>query len=240
MKVISDRAESEPANPRNTGPMAFFVDLALYLTVMFLIREVYFQSLGFMVNGLFWSFTALVVAAWRMRVRGVTWTELGLCKPDQIKKTLVATVFIIGMAIGSIIIFEVLKDLNAWNLSPDTSNESAVSKFGLLENNWVRFFLIIPVIWLESFLEEILDRGFLLNWIERMFSSTVLATVLAVIFQAVIFGFRHSNDFSERSITVGLIGLAMGVGYVVFGRNLWPPILAHCVLNTVSMLDRVG
>ena len=73
-----------------------------------------------------------------------------------------------------------------------------------------------------------------------MFSSTLLATVLAVILQAAIFGFRHSNDLSERSITVGLIGLAMGVGYVVFGRNLWPLILAHCALNTSSMLDRVG
>ncbi|MBT5872898.1 MAG: CPBP family intramembrane metalloprotease, partial [Candidatus Latescibacteria bacterium] len=84
------------------------------------------------------------------------------------------------------------------------------------------------------------DRGFLMNWIERMFSSTLTATVLAVILQAAIFGFRHSNDFSERSITVGLIGLAMGIGYVAFGRNLWPLILAHCALNTMSMLDRVG
>lgn len=73
-----------------------------------------------------------------------------------------------------------------------------------------------------------------------MFSGGLVATVLAVIFQAMLFGFRHSNDFSERSITVGLIGLAMGVGYVVCGRNLWPPMLAHCALNTISMVDRVG
>ena len=79
-----------------------------------------------------------------------------------------------------------------------------------------------------------------MNWIERMLSNNLFATVFAVIAQAVIFGFRHSYDLSERSITVGLIGLAMGVGYVVFGRNLWPPIIAHCVLNTLSMLDRVN
>jgi len=60
-----------------------------------------------------------------------------------------------------------------------------------------------------------------------------------VITQAAIFGFRHSNDFSERSITVGLIGLVMGIGYVTFGRNLWPLIIAHCVLNTMSMIGRV-
>ena len=240
MKVTASGLQSEPGSSGKVSSWAFFVDIAIYLSVVFLIREVYFQSLGFMVNGLFWSFTGLVVAAWRMKARGVTWAELGLCKPPQIKRAVTATIVILGMAIGSIIIFEILKDQLAWNLSPDTSNESAVSKFGNLENNWVRFFSIIPIIWLESFLEEVLDRGFLMNWIERMFSCTKLATVLAVMLQAVIFGFRHSNDLSERSITVGLLGLAMGVGYVVFGRNLWPLILAHCVLNTVSMLDRVG
>lgn len=77
-----------------------------------------------------------------------------------------------------------------------------------------------------------------MNWIERLFSSTRFATVLAVVLQAMIFGFRHSYDLSERSMTVGLIGLAMGIGYVAFGRNLWPPIIVHCVLNTMSMIER--
>ncbi|MBT3321004.1 MAG: CPBP family intramembrane metalloprotease [Anaerolineae bacterium] len=240
MKATSDSVKPEPASSRKVSPGAFFVDLALYLSVMFLIREVYFESLGFLANGLFWSFTTLILAAWRMRARGVTWAEIGLYKPSDVKKLIRATVFTLGMAIGGIILFEILKDQFAWSLSPDTSSESAVSKFGDLKNNWLLFFSIIPVIWLESFLEEVLDRGFLINWIERIFSSTHFATVLAVILQAAIFGFRHSNDLSERSITVGLIGLAMGVGYVVFGRNLWPPILAHSLLNTISMLDRVG
>ncbi len=240
MKDTHIRTQPEPANSRKSGPGAFFMDLAIYLSVIFLVREIYFESLNFLVNGLFWSFTGLAVAAWRMKVRGVTWTELGLCKPTNLKKLATVTAMTLGMAIGSIIIFSMLKDQFGWNLSPDTSNEAAVSKFGNLENNWLLFFSIIPVIWLESFLEEILDRGFMMNWIERMFSSTLFATVVAVILQAAIFGFRHSNDFSERSITVGLIGLGMGLGYVLFGRNLWPLILAHCVLNTMSMLDRVG
>lgn len=240
MTVTDEQAQSKPATSRNVSSRKFFVDLAIYLPVVFLIGEVYFQSLGFMGNGLFWSFTGLAVAAWRMKVRGVSWAELGLCKPAHMTRLVTGTVFTLGMAIGSIIVFEILKDQLGWVLSPDTSNEAAVSKFGSLENNWALFFSIIPVIWLESFLEEILDRGFMMNWIERVFSSTLLATILAVILQALKFGYRHSNDFSERSITVGLIGLGMGVGYVLFGRNLWPLILAHCVHNTVSMLDRVG
>ncbi len=84
-----------------------------------------------------------------------------------------------------------------------------------------------------------LDRGFLINWLERLFSGTSFATIIAVILQAVIFGFRHSYDLSERSITVGIIGLIMGIAYIKFGRNLWPLIIAHCLLNTFSMLGRV-
>ena len=78
-----------------------------------------------------------------------------------------------------------------------------------------------------------------MNWLERLVSKSNFATIFAVIAQAAIFGFRHSNDFSERSITVGLIGLVMGIGYVAFGRNLWPLIIAHCLLNTMSMVERV-
>ena len=135
---------------------------------------------------------------------------------------MIATVFILGFAILSIIIFEVFKDQLFVEIAPDTSNESAVHKFGDLKGNWILFFSIIPIIWLESFLEEILDRGFLMNWIEKMLSSTLVATIAAVILQAVIFGFRHSYDLSERSITVGLIGLAIGIS---IGYNRWhsPP-----------------
>lgn len=88
-------------------------------------------------------------------------------------------------------------------------------------------------------LEELLDRGFLINWFEQIFSKISFATAIAVLLQAMIFGFRHSYDLSERSITVGLIGLVMGIAYVKFGRNLWPLIIAHCILNTMSMIDRV-
>ncbi len=220
-------------------PWGFVVDLIIYLSVMFLVRELYFSTIGFVANGLLWSFTTLAVATWRMKARGVSWTELGLRKPENYKVALIATVSILVLAGASIVLFQVMQDHLALGLAVDDSGERAVAKFGDLQGNWTLLLAIIPFVWLESLLEEVLDRGFLMNWIERTLSNTRLATVVAVIAQAAIFGFRHSSDLSERSITVGLIGLAMGIGYVAFGRNLWPLITAHCSLNTLSMLDRV-
>ena len=217
---------------------AFAVDLAIYIAVMFLVREIYYERIGFIANGLIWSLSTLAIASWRMKVRGVTWRELGLCKPQSYKKALIATGVILALVPITMIAFELIKD-QVPALSPDGSEAAAVSRFGNLAGNWTLFLTIIPFIWVESFLEEILDRGFLMNWIERLFSKSWLATALAVILQAAIFGFRHSYDLSARSITVGIIGLVMGIGYVAFGRNLWPLVVAHCVLNTMSMMRKV-
>ena len=84
---------------------------------------------------------------------------MGLCKPENYKSALFATVFILGFAIISIILFEALKDQLSLEIAPDNSNVSAVSKFGDLYGNWILFFSILPFIWLESMLEEILDRN---------------------------------------------------------------------------------
>ncbi len=217
----------------------FLFDIILYIVVMFLIREVYFSKLPFIANGLMWSFSTLIIAWWRMSARNITWKDLGLRKPDNLLKTLSLTVGILMAIPILIIVFQQIQNLLSINLSPDTSSQDAVTKFGDLKGNWIHFFTIIPFILLQSALEELLDRGFLINWFERLFSKTSFATSIAVLLQAMIFGFRHSYDISERSITVGIIGLVMGIAYVKFGRNLWPLIIAHCILNTISMIGKI-
>ncbi len=221
----------------------FLLDLIIYLSVMFLIREVSIPNASFLVTGIFWSITALIVASWRMKVRGVTWKDIGLIKPKNLKKTFLISVMILIATVISIIFFNFLMDqvpfLAELLSSTESSSDTSISKFGDLKGNWLLFLSIMPLVLLESSLEELLDRGFLINWFEKLFSSTSFATVIAVVLQAAIFGFRHSYDLSERSITVGIIGLIMGIAYIVGGRNLWALIIAHCFLNTLSMVERV-
>lgn len=238
MNLSSNRVTSKQ-NLKTSRPLAFLLDLFIYVSVMFLIREVYFSQFNFIANGLFWSFSTLLTASIFMRLRKTSWKEIGMLKPTNYKKSLFAIVFIFAFTIISILIFQTIQDQLGLQVAPDMSDAKAASKFGDLSGNWILFFTIIPLIWLQSALEEILDRGFLINWIEKALSSTWFATIIAVLVQALIFGFRHSYDISERSITVALIGLAMGIGYVAFGRNLWPLIFAHCLLNTMSMLERI-
>ena len=236
---MGNNLNTETNLSRQNNYKGFLIDLIIYLSVMFLVREIYISKIGFLANGLFWSFTTLIVATWRMRVRKVTWKELGLRKLKSFGKTLGVSIIILAAVMVSMIAFEIIKDNLPFSIAPDTSSENAPSKFGDLKGNWLLFVSIMPMVLIESFLEELLDRGFLMNWIERLFSKTSFATIIAVVLQAAIFGFRHSYDFSTRSITAGIIGLFMGIAYVKFGRNLWPLIIAHCLLNTISMIGRV-
>lgn len=118
----------------------FLFDLVIYISIMFLIREIYIPKVGFITNGLFWSFTTLVIAMWRMKIRNVTWRELGLRKPDNFGLTLGISVLILATTMISLIIFNVLIDHLPFSLGADTSSESAVSKFGNLKGNWLHFF----------------------------------------------------------------------------------------------------
>jgi CAAX protease family protein len=226
-------------NSETINHKGFLLDIIIYISVMFLIREVYFKEFNFLVNGLFWSFSTLIIATWRMKVRNISWKDLGLRKPENIKKTLLVSIGILIATVLSIVLFNIIKDSLPFLTEQEVSGENSSSKFGELKGNWLLFFTIMPMVLVESFLEELLDRGFLMNWLEKLFSKTSLATIIAVLLQATIFGFRHSYDLSSRSITVGLIGLVMGIAYVKFGRNLWPLIISHCILNTMSMIDRV-
>ena len=107
---------------------------------MFLVREIYIPKAGFIANGLFWSFTTLLVATWRMKVRNVTWKELGLQKPKSLGKTLGVSVLILVAVVISIMTFEIVKDNLPFSITPDSSSENAVSKFGNLKGNWGQFF----------------------------------------------------------------------------------------------------
>jgi hypothetical protein len=93
---IENNLKSETQISETINHKGFLFDLVIYITVMFLTREVYFQEVHFLVNGLFWSFSTLIIATWRMRARNISWKDLGLRKPENIKKTLLISIGILN------------------------------------------------------------------------------------------------------------------------------------------------
>lgn len=80
-------------------------------------------------------------------------------------------------------------------------------------------------------------RGFLLSRVEEMFGRHWLSTAVAIVFQGAIFGLIHYYyQGAFGAITIFAAACFIGFCYVMFGRNLWPLILSHGVLDTLGFL----
>lgn len=169
---------------------------------------------------------------------------MGVVRPKNLLKILgVATIAFVA-TLGSIMLFEIFfRDIlfpvaaSELIISPQVS-ESSGDRFPDMQGRIALFLGVIIIVWIESFFEELQDRGFSLNRFEALLSKIPFSVALAVIIQAGIFGYRHALSHGlAGSMVVGIIGLVFGTVYVVSGRNLWPLIVAHCFLNSISMMD---
>ncbi len=102
----------------------------------------------------------------------------------------------------------------------------------LIEGNITGFLIfVIPVSWGSAAIgEELLVRGFLLHRI-----SSLSNDVVAVILQAALFALAHFYQGLMGVANIFVLALIFGTFYIRLGRNLLPLILAHGIIDTVSI-----
>ena len=214
----------------------YLLDLVIYIAIMFIIRETSIPNTHYLVTGFLYSGTTLIMATWLMKRKGVTWKSIGLRKPKSIPKTFLIASIVFITIIATLLIYNLIQDSFSIIKESNEAAKGTSTGHSLSNGDYAYVFSIIFFVWIQSALEELLERAFLITWLEGLFSNLRFKTALAIIIQACIWGFRHSYDISERSISVALIGIIMGIAYVKFGRNLWSVIIAHCAMNTMSLI----
>ena len=179
----------------------------------------------------------ILVATYFFKKRNVNWSDLGLRLPKG-KKQWLNQIGIGLLAIGFIFL---ITFITLYVLEPLLGLERAVGatdKFSFFLGKPVVLILYIVIgIWFGAGLgEELLIRGFLLNQLKKIFGNSKLSWALALITQAIIFGFMHSYQGSRGMIITGLIALSFGIFYLVAKRKLFPLIFAHAVFDTLTMV----
>ena len=58
--------------------------------------------------------------------------------------------------------------------------------------------------------------------------------IFANLVQAILFGLIHWYQGIPGIVLTGTVGLIFGAFYFLPGRNLWPLILAHGIINSIS------
>ncbi len=156
-------------------------------------------------------------------------SELGLIRPDNWLKTLAAGV---GAGFGMLVVARfvinpiAIKLFGPW-LDPEM--------FAPLKGQLPQLFInVILISWLHAALcEEIIFRGFVLRWVERLAGDGLGAMALAVIVQAVIFGLSHYPQGRTGIFATMLGGVLWGVIFLVGERQLWTVIVGHATVDTV-------
>lgn len=112
-----------------------------------------------------------------------------------------------------------------------------LSRLGDLHGNPEQLALLLAIAWTSAAVgEEILFRGYLIPRLQQLFGSGRVALVIAVLGQAFLFALAHASQGPAGALQAGVVALTFGVAFVFTNRSLWSLILAHGLIDTVSLI----
>jgi membrane protease YdiL (CAAX protease family) len=168
-----------------------------------------------------------------IRLRGLRWRDLGLRAPapDSLLKCLNIGA-VVGAAMEALELFVTQPLLTKlFNQGPD------LHELGRLIGNWKLLILGIVLSWgLAAFGEESVYRGYLTNRVAEVFGASKKAWVAAAMLVTLLFGFSHFHQGPTGVVENIIDGGILAALYFATGRNLWAPIMAHGIQDTVDVL----
>jgi len=180
----------------------------------------------------------LFVLTLYMRSRGRSWAEFGLKPLPGIKAKLMlfpqaSLTFLAFIAVvAPIILAGEYFELTFLTDVP----EGIEDRWGNIEGNLPLYLLWLGIVWTcAAFGEEMFFRGYLVTRLHEGFSGSKLAPILAILMAAVFFGYGHMYYQGWRGfLLTGMIAIAFGTMFLIFKRSLWPMIIVHGCIDTLT------
>jgi membrane protease YdiL (CAAX protease family) len=180
----------------------------------------------------------MLVAVWvGLRVRGQDWEYFGLsfriAGRRPIFRTVLQSVVVFVAAVAAFMVGAVVM-ANIVGM-PEGAD---MSGYNYLRGNLPMLILSLVAAYLgAAFAEEVIYRAFLINRMAEIGSGTKTAWRCAVVISSLVFGLIHSDWGLAGMVQTSCMGLALGVSYLVVGRNLWVTILAHGYMDTILIVQ---
>ena len=190
----------------------------------------------------------LFVLGWiSLRLRGLGWRDVGLTlegrapsRPTHSDATETVPPFLKFIAIGIAVGFA-MEALELFATQPLLTKLLGrgpdLEQLRPLIGNLVLLALGVVLSWiLAAFGEETVYRGYLTNRVAAIFGSSKNAWIVAAILITLLFGLAHFPQGLTGIIENVIDGAILAALYFVTGRNLWAPIIAHGIQDTVDVL----
>lgn len=197
--------------------------------------ELFIVGLIFILNELFFTgvryssqvalVSSLLVITYSLRKRNSSWSSMGFCWPANWTRA-IASIVLCVVTIGLVFNFIIQP------LFPHGAN--SISKGTETSLYEMLFQLIIIGIGTAAIGEELLFRGLILNNINKIIGKNFVGTVVAILLQAFVFAILHSGV--QGMVSAGVIGIILGVFYIISGRNLIVVMIAHAVPDILSII----
>lgn len=194
------------------------------VALIFLINKWFFNGIKY--SSQVAEIISLILITFFLARRNTSWMDLGLRKP---KKWLPALLYFVLCFISIGLIFNFVIQ----PLFPHGANE--INGGNEISFNEMLFQLLFIGIGAAAIGEEMLFRGFLLNNINEILGKHFFGTASAVLIQAFLFAMLHSGI--QGMVSAGVIGLILGIFYILSGRNLWVVMAAHAIPDILSIIS---
>jgi membrane protease YdiL (CAAX protease family) len=167
-------------------------------------------------------------------IRKSEFSQIGLVRINKIGLTIIK-----GLGVALAVFGAVLFIINPLlNIIPGLEPRN-MDRFTILRNNPAALVLNIGAMWVTAaFFEELVWRGFLIERLTTLFmSDKLISKIIVLLVSAAVFGLAHAYQGPAGMIKTGAIGLVFGAAYLLLGRDLWPLILAHGLIDTLDFIS---
>ncbi len=160
-----------------------------------------------------------------------SFTQMGFVPPENWPNTvLLGLVVGTGLSFLSIIVIQPLFEYL-------TKRRHDVSIVESVRGNPKKLITWLVVTWtLVAFGEEILFHGFLISQLIKLAETGMIALVMNVVLNSIIFGLAHAYQGRSGAWSTGIIGACLCACYILSGYNLWLPIFVHGAIDTVELI----
>ena len=175
---------------------------------------------------------AVVLYAWlSLWLRGKGWSDFGLKKPENWKKT-ISLALLVGIIFQGLSLYVIEPFLG--KLTGDIPD---VSFFRPMVGNVPQLLFYFVLSWtFAAFIEEMIYRGYLMHRIADLFNRNNTGWIVGLILSNLLFGFGHLYQGLSGMIITTITGFIFAWLYFVTNRNLWAAILAHGIYDTIGFL----
>jgi membrane protease YdiL (CAAX protease family) len=166
-----------------------------------------------------------------LRLRKEPWWTIGFTRPQNLWRAIAAGMAA-GLALDLFAVFVTTPLIGGFfGVEPDYSELKCV------QGNPALLLVFLMFSWtLAAFGEEICFRGFLMKRVADLFGDSRAAWIASLLLSSVLFGWGHTEQGVSGWMQEGLSGLLLGVLFLLAGRNLVVPIVAHGVSNTLAFV----